>query len=100
MCMLCNTLGGGRRWSDLGRDVPARRQERQARQRLLERILGHYGMELRPWAGEGYLLARPGGPTQLVNQLAGIWPAVEAAGGGRCDPLEPSLIAALSAEGP
>ena len=93
MCMLCGALGMGRHWAEKGRDDPARRQERRLRIRLLNRILAHHGAEASLW-GRGYLLRRDGVAHRAEN-LGDLWIQVERAGGGRCDPLDPSLIAAL-----
>jgi hypothetical protein len=96
--MLCGALAGGQHWSDMGPNSAVRQLERQLRLRLLNRILMHYDVELRPWNGDSYFLARAQGPTQLVSHLSGLWAAVEQMSGRGCDPLDPGLIAALSAE--
>jgi hypothetical protein len=98
MCMLCSALVGEHHWSDLDDNAPARRSERRLRRRLLDHILKHYGMGLRHWAGYGYVLMRPGGGTELVGTIAGLWAAAERGSMVRCDPLDEGLIAALSAE--
>ena len=96
MCLLCSALIDPRHWSDGAPDGPARRRERRRRRLLLAAVVEHYGLALRPWGGEGYLLATANGATELAGDLSGLWAAVERATGGRCDPFDPGLIAALS----
>ncbi|MGD9536335.1 MAG: hypothetical protein AB7P52_09135 [Alphaproteobacteria bacterium] len=99
MCLLCSSLIDARHWSDGERDETARRRERRRRRLLLAAVLGHYGLTLKPWGGEGYLLATAHGATELAGDLSDLWAAVERATGGRCDPFDPGLIAALSGDG-
>lgn len=96
MCMMCNALVGARHWSDGVGIAHVRRDEQRRRLRLLGAILEHYGLTLKPWSGEGYLLAKDSGATELAGNLPGLWAAVERASNGHCDPLDPGLIAALS----
>lgn len=98
MCMLCGALVGGRHWADMGGAAEDRRRERRLRLRLLNRILGHHDMRLTVWGGDGYILAGGGLPSQLVSNLGDLWAGVERATGARCDPLDPDLIANLSAD--
>jgi hypothetical protein len=94
MCMLCGALGVGRHWAEKDRDAPALRRERRVRIRLLNRVLGHYGMAAKLW-GSGYMLGRSGGASQRADNLGGVWLEAERASGRRCDPLDPALVAAL-----
>ena len=98
MCAICGALIGARHWSDGGPDGSAGQHEHRRRRRLLAAILEHYGLALKPWGGEGYLVATAGGATELAGNLPGLWATVDRASGGRCDPFDPGLIAALSGD--
>lgn len=94
MCMLCGALGVGPHWAEKGRDAPALRRERRVRIRLLNRVLGHYGIDAKLWGG-GYMVSRTAGTSERADNLGALWPVVERASGRSCDPLDPTLIAAL-----
>ncbi len=104
MCVLCGALAGGRHWSDAASQgsfadagkYRTRNQERLARIPLINRVLVHYGLELKDLAGTAYVLFGPTGASEVVNSLPDLWPAVERQSRQRCDPLEPKLMATLS----
>lgn len=93
MCMLCGAWSGQKQWGSEGDHGEKLRRELQ--DRLISRILRYYGLELKPWKGEGYLVGGSARPTQHVKDLPGLWAAVERATGKKCDPLVPGLIAFL-----
>ena len=103
MCGLCGVLGGEAHWTDAaarpealgGQTQPTRRQERFARIALANRILAHYGLKLRDFQGQSYVLRSATGREELVPHLAGMWAAAERIVSRPCDPLDPDLIAAL-----
>lgn len=95
MCMLCGALSMGRHWAEKDRDAPLRRRERRVRIRLLNRVLGHYGMNAKLW-DRGYMLGLSAGPSIRAETLGNLWLEVERVSGRRCDPLDPVLIASLS----
>ena len=97
MCALCGGLIGGRHWSDSGGDARSRQSERRDRIRFLNRVLGHYRMEVRAWGRDGYLLSGRDMPSLLAENLPALWAKVEEARGVRCTPLDPALLAALAA---
>lgn len=92
MCMLCGAWSGKRQWGSDGGNGIAERPERQLQERLVSHVLRHYGLELKPWKGEGYLVGGPAGPAQHARDLPGLWSAVERATGAKCDPLGPGLM--------
>lgn len=98
MCMLCGALGVGRHWAEKDRDVPALRQERNVRMRLLNRVLQHYGMEAR-LSGRGYLVGPAGRLAVEAGNLSGLWMEIERMRGQPSDPLGPGLVAALNEQG-
>ena len=107
MCSLCGVLGGQAHWTDAvgdasafpGRQVPQTRfQERQHRVRLVNRILGHYGLSLSDSGGSAFLLSTHTGRTVIVDNLTQMWAAAEELLGRHCDPLDPELMSALEGE--
>jgi hypothetical protein len=97
MCVLCGALGGKPGWGEQS-GLSARR-EKVLREQVVARVLKHYGLELKPWAGKGYLLGRCAGPTQLAQSLSALWEVVERTSGISCDPLAPDLLSSLQAGG-
>jgi hypothetical protein len=104
MCALCGVLGGKGHWSDsasapaafAARTEPQTRlAERQARARLLNVVLKHYGVTIRDWSGNAYLLTSRTGRTAIVETISEIWSAAERLGGRICDPLDDGYLAAL-----
>ena len=107
MCGLCGVLGGEDHWTDAagntavfgGREVgQTRRQERQYRVALANRVLRHYGFKLGDWEGASYVLKTATGRSVIVDNLAALWPSAEEMAKRPCDPLDPALIAALEAD--
>ena len=97
MCALCGGLIGGRHWADSGGEARSRQRERGARIRFLNQVLAHYGMEVRAWGSDGYLLTGKDMPSQLAENLPALWARVEEARGARCSPLDRPLLDELSA---
>jgi hypothetical protein len=103
MCSLCGVLGAGDHWTDAagresafaGRMPATRRQERQRRAALANRVLGRYGLRLADFEGQSYVLSSRTGRTEIVPNLVGMWSAAERLAARPCDPLDPLLIAAL-----
>ena len=104
MCGLCGVLGGDTHWSDAaagpegfrGRTAqPTRRQARQTRIALANRILRHYRLKLGDFEGQSYILRSATGRQTIVPDLVGMWTAAEKLAGHACDPLDPDLIATL-----
>jgi hypothetical protein len=104
MCSLCGILGGRGHWADSATspEAFARRaerhtwqRERQARTRLINRVLNHYGLSLKDWAGNAYVLRSRTGRTSIVNNLSEVWAEAERLSHKDCDPLDPALLQAL-----
>ena len=104
MCALCGMLGGELHWSDsaaapaafaLRRETQTPQRERQARTRLLNAVLRHYGLGVADWAGGGCLLSNRTGRAEIVADLGRLWSAAERMSGKSCDPLDERLLAAL-----
>lgn len=90
MCALCGVLLTSH-WAESG----SGRRERVFRTVLVNRVLSHFGLELRDWAGRVYMLQDRKGKTAVVDDLGGLWAAAEQLAGRRLDPLDPALVAAL-----
>ena len=104
MCSLCGILAGRGHWTDsasspeifAGRIEPhTTARERQHRIRILNVVLGHYGLSLSDWATSRYVLRSATGRTTLVENLGELWPAAERLIGRPVDPFDPALLAAL-----
>jgi hypothetical protein len=104
MCALCGVLGAQDHWTDSAgapgafarrSEMHTRQRERQARTRVLNAVLRHYGLSLSDWSGNAYILSSRTGRTQVVDTLGQLWPAAERLSGRRCDPLEDGLLGAL-----
>lgn len=100
MCSLCGMLGAEPHWTDSSRSAPgeqahARWRERQARVRLVNTVLRHYGLTLAEWSGSSYVLSSRTGRTAMVDNLSELWGRAEQLCGRPCDPLDERLLASL-----
>jgi hypothetical protein len=102
MCGLCGMLGGREHWADaapaVGAPAGAGRRARLERVRLVNRVLAHYGLRLDDWQASAFLLSSRTGHTEIVGDLAALWPAAQRMTGRRLDPLDPALLDALDRE--
>jgi hypothetical protein len=104
MCALCGVFAGTAHWSDSA-SAPAafasrtepqtRARERQARVRVLNAVLKHYGIGVKDWSGASYLLTGATGRTALVETVGELWSAAERLSGRTLDPLDETYLAAL-----
>ncbi|MDP6690644.1 MAG: hypothetical protein QF384_14200 [Alphaproteobacteria bacterium] len=104
MCALCGVLGGRGHWTESAAapeafasrpEAHTRARERQARTRLVNRVLGHYGLKLSDWSGGAQVLRGRTGRTALVNNLSEMWAAADDLGRRDCDPLDADLLRRL-----
>ena len=91
MCSLCGVLLN-EGWAEQGGD----RRARVLRLRLLNRVLGHYGLRLDEWAGRAYVLRDRTGRTAMVDDLGSIWREAELLARTPLDPLDRELLAGLA----
>ena len=89
MCALCGVLRN-EHWADEG----AGRRGRVMRVALLERVLGHFGLGLREWAGQ-YVVSDRKGRSEVATDLASVWAAAELLAGRPLDPLDVGLVESL-----
>jgi hypothetical protein len=100
MCALCGLFEGESHWSDAVRvDRIPMRQARLRRVALANRVLQYYGLTLSDWQGSKYLLSAATGATEIIDNVAGLWPAAERLLRRPCDPLDRGLIDALDRAG-
>ena len=107
MCSLCGILGGRGHWTERRTSpevfadragAPTVGRERQARARVLNAVLAHYGLAVSDWAASKLVLRSRTGRTELVDNLTELWPAAERLTGKPCDPLDPTLLAGLDSK--
>ena len=90
MCALCGVLRN-EHWSDAG----GGRRTAVIRTALLERVLAHWGLGVREWAGQ-YVVTDGKGRSEVAEDLAGLWAAAERLAGRPLDPLATGLVEALA----
>ena len=90
MCSLCNVLG-----NDHWAEQEGGRRGRVFRVRLLNRVLGFYGLRLDDWSGRVWVLRDRKGCAVVVRDLGSLWLEAERLAGRRLDPLDPELVASL-----
>ncbi|MCY4085743.1 MAG: hypothetical protein OXG37_02365 [Actinomycetia bacterium] len=94
MCVLCGTL-----LSDHWAEIAGGRRARDLRVRLLNRVLGYWGLSLADWAGAIYTIRDRKGRSVVVQDVGALWTSAEQLAGRPLDPLDPGLLAALEADG-
>jgi hypothetical protein len=101
MCALCGVLGGKEHWTapvkregvyGFGEDPAQRRRERRRRIAEANAILGLIGLSLEDWRADSYILRSRTGKSEIVDNLAALWPAAEALAGRPLDPLDPKIL--------
>jgi hypothetical protein len=102
MCALCGVLGGKDHWTEPLRregvyvrfnDPAARRRERARRIAEADVILKLFGLTLEDWQADSYVLRTLTGKTEVVADLAALWPAAEKLAGRPLDPLADETLA-------
>lgn len=101
MCGLCGMFGIAAHWTDGPGAATAgaagtATADRRHRAAIANRMLGVFGLSLREWAGR-FTLSGPTGRGAVVDNLGAVWPVAEQVAGRACDPLDPSVIAAIEA---
>jgi hypothetical protein len=102
MCALCGVLGGKDHWTEplkregvyvRAHDPAARRRERTLRISEANTILGLFGLSLEDWQGDSYILRTRTGRSEIVADLAALWPVAEKLAGRPLDLLDPEVLA-------
>jgi hypothetical protein len=89
MCTLCGVLMKSH-WAEDGG-----RRQRLLRERLLQRVVAHFGLGLSDWGGRVYVVHDRKGRSVVVDDVGSLWAAAEALAGRKLDPLDPGLVEAL-----
>jgi hypothetical protein len=101
MCALCGVLGGDDHWTApvkrqgvyvVGEEPADRRRERRRRIAEANAILGLIRLSLEDWRADSYILRSRTGKSEIVDNLAALWPAAEALAGRPLDPLDPKIL--------
>ncbi len=99
MCGLCGVFQGSEHWTDASAGPEAlrrtRRQARLHRVAATNRVLGYFRLKLSDWRGCAYVLSGPTGQSQVIDNVAAVWPAAARMQRRAVDPLDDELIAAL-----
>lgn len=90
MCSLCNAL-----LSEHWAEQEGGRRGRVFRVKLLNRVLGFYGLRLDDWSGRVWTLRDRKGRAAVVADLGALWIEAERLAGRPLDPLDPELVASL-----
>ena len=90
MCVLCSVLVS-EHWAER----EGGRRARVMRVRLLNRVLGFYGLRLDDWSGRVWVLRDLKGRSAVVTDLGSLWVEAERLAGRPLDPLDEELVAAL-----
>ena len=90
MCVLCNVLAT-EHWAEQN----GGRRGRVMRVRLLNRVLGFYGLRLDDWSGRVWVVRDRKGRSAGVGDLGSLWVEAERLAGRPLDPLDPDLLTAL-----
>lgn len=105
MCSLCGILGGKAHWTDSAATpevfadraaTHTPRRERFDRAGIVNKILSHYRLTLKDWAGSQYVLRSATGKSVIVDNLSQMWAEAEKMTGGELDPLDGTLLANLA----
>ena len=108
MCSLCGILAGRGHWTEsasspevfAGRtEAHTAGRERQQRTRILNVVLGHYGLSVSDWTAGKSVLRSATGRTAIVDNVGELWPAADRLTGRPVDPLDPALLSALAPPG-
>jgi hypothetical protein len=90
VCSLCGVFRN-EHWADEG----GGRRRLVLRVSVLQRLLATAGLSLREWAGQ-YVVADAKGRSEVVEDLPGLWVVVERLTGRPLDPLDPTVVAAMT----
>ena len=90
MCALCGVL-----LSEHWAEQAGGRRARFFRVKLVNRVLGHFGLRLDDWGGRVYVLRDQRGRSVVVSDLGALWAEAERLSGRALDPLDPDLVRAL-----
>lgn len=105
MCVLCGEFVMNIHWTDSRQGNPSdslvvagnetqriRQRERTERVCLANRLLQFSGLKLEDWSGSKYVLRDRKGNALIIQDVGGLWPAVEKMLKRKLDPLDPEFL--------
>lgn len=103
MCILCGELNENIHWSEaklgkqstemiVGNEAGQRAKARLKRIKILQKILGFYGLSVQDWQGSRFILRDKKGNTALVNNLADLWQKAQNLTSKNLNPLDSKLL--------
>ncbi len=106
MCILCGELVSSFHWSDMNFDrqkatisvnenARERKRARLKRVKLLNEILGFYGLKIADWQGSKFVLSDKKGQSVIVNDLGDLWDKARDLAKRDIDALDSKLLAFL-----
>lgn len=109
MCILCGELVSSFHWSDMnfaeqkatisvGENAFARKRARLKRVKLLNEILGFYGLKIADWQGSKFVLSDKKGQSVIVNDLGDLWDKARDLAKREIDALDDALLEFLRAK--
>lgn len=106
MCILCGELVSSFHWSDVSfaeqkatisvnENARERKRARLKRVKLLNEILGFYGLKIADWQGSKFVLSDKKGQSLIVNDLGDLWDKAKDLAKRDIDALDSKLLAFL-----
>lgn len=103
MCILCGELTQTLHWSEanlgdtkkemiVGEEAGSRAKARIKRVKILQKILGFYGLCIDDWQGSKFILRDKKGNTALANNLADVWQSAQNLTSIQLNPLDSKLL--------
>ena len=101
MCGLCGVWRGKAHWTARVHnpkifvatgDDAAPLRERFAQMTVLNRVLRPFGVSVRDWEGSQWIVDSVNGGSEIVANVAALWPAAERLSKRKIDPLSATLL--------
>jgi hypothetical protein len=98
MCVLCGESILRIHWTDRKQPPESafasrtRQRERLRRIRLLNQMLGYYGLKVDDWNGVKFVVRDKKGRSEIVHDLGDLWAKAEKLAGRPLNPLDSGLL--------
>ena len=108
MCGLCGVWRGKGHWSARAqnpaifaatRDESNPLRERFHQMAFVNRVIRHLGVSVRDWEGVQWIVESANGGSEIVADIAALWPAVERVSRRKLDPLSLPLLDRFACDG-
>ena len=104
MCGLCGVWGGRAHWTGRPQSpdfltataVAPPLRDRLQQLGFVNRLIGPFGVTARDWEGVQWIVESVNGGSEIVSDIAALWPAVERLSLRRIDPLSATTLAAFA----